>query len=110
MVQPALEAAEILQRSGVQARVVDFATVTPLDTEAVIRAARETGGIVTIEEATSVGGFGSAVAETVVQNCPVPMRILGVPGFAPTGDVTFLLDHFHLNAEGIAEAARTLLG
>jgi transketolase len=110
MVQPALDAAEILQRSGIQARVVDFATVTPLDAEAVIRAARETGGIVTIEEATRVGGFGSAVAETVVQNCPVPMRILGVPGFAPTGDVTFLLEHFHLNAEGIAEAARTMRG
>jgi transketolase len=64
---------------------------------------------VTAEEAVSGGGLGGAVAELVAQHHPVPMRILGVPAFAPTGDTQFLLDHFGLNAAGIEAAARELL-
>lgn len=109
MVRPTLDAADILQRQGIAARVLAFPTVIPLDTDAIVRAAAETAGIVTVEEALSHGGFGSAVAEIVVERQPARMRILGVPGFAPTGDVPFLLDHFHLNAAGIAEAARQLM-
>jgi len=109
MVQAALDAAELLEREGIRARVLNFATVAPLDEDAVLAAARETRGIVTVEEAIQVGGFGSAVAELVAQNHPARMSILGVPGFAPTGDVDFLLGHFHLNAAGIAAAARKLV-
>ena len=109
LVTRALAAAELLLGDGVRARVLNLATVRPLDREAIIAAARETGAIVTAEEHTVFGGLGSAVAEVVVQTVPVPMRILGVPGvFAPTGDAEWLLDHFGLTAEGIRSAALAL--
>jgi transketolase len=83
--------------------------VRPLDREAIVAAARETGAIVTVEEHTVFGGLGGAVAEVVVQTVPVPMRILGVPGvFAPTGSAEWLLEHFGLTAAGIREAALEL--
>jgi transketolase len=106
----ALDAAELLARDGVSARVLNLATVRPLDRDAIVRAARETGAIVTVEEHTVVGGLGSAVAEVVVTSQPVPMRLLGIPGvFAPTGSPEFLLEHFGLNAAGIRAAASDLL-
>jgi transketolase len=110
MVSRALEAARMLSAEGIHARVLDMATVQPLDQESVLAAARETRGIVTAEEATLAGGLGSAVAELVVQHHPVAMRLLGVPGvFAPTGTTEFLLDYFGLTASGIALAARDLV-
>jgi transketolase len=109
MIGRALDAAEALAAQGVQARVLNMSTVRPLDKEAVLAAA-ETGGIVTVEEHTIYGGLGGAVAEVVVTNRPVPMRILGVPGvFAPTGSATWLLDHFGLTAQGICNAALELV-
>lgn len=106
----ALAAAELLAREGVEARVVNMPSVSPLDREAVIAAARETGGIVTCEEHSVYGGLGSAIAEVVVTNRPAPMRILGVPGiFAPTGSAAWLLDEFGMSREGIAESCRDLL-
>jgi transketolase len=105
----ALVAAEQLSAGGVDARVISMPTVKPLDVDAVVAAAAETGGIVTAEEATTAGGLGGAVAETIVQRHPVRMKILGVPEFAPTGSAGFLLDHYGMSPEGIAQAARTLL-
>jgi transketolase len=105
----ALVAAEQLEDEGISARVISMPTVKPLDTEAVLQAARETRGIVTAEEATVVGALGGAVAETVAQNHPVKIKILGVPEFAPTGSAGFLLDRFGMSPEGIAEAARKLI-
>jgi transketolase len=110
MVSRALDAADLLQARGVAARVLNMTTIQPLDEAAVIAAAAETGRIVTAEEATIHGGLGSAVAECVVQHRPVPMRILGVPHLAPTGSTSFLLEHFGLNAEGLARAALELVG
>jgi transketolase len=111
MVSRALDAARLLAAEGVQARVLNMSTVRPLDNEAVLAAAAETGSIVTVEEHTIYGGLGSAVAEVVVTNHPVPMRILGVPGvFAPTGSAEWLLEHFGLTAEGIRQAALDLVG
>jgi transketolase len=110
LVSVALQAAERLAGLGVEARVLNMATIAPLDEAAVIRAAVETGRIVTAEEGVLHGGLGSAVAEVVVRYRPVPMRMLGVPHFAPTGKAGFLLDHFGLNAEGIVRAAGELLG
>jgi transketolase len=111
VVSRALDAAELLAAVGVQARVLNMSTVRPLDTEAVLAAARETGHIVTVEEHTIYGGLGGAIAEVVVTNHPVPMRILGVPGvFAPTGSAEWLLEHFGLTAEGIRDAALELVG
>ena len=110
MVTRALAAAELLAASGIDARVLNMATVRPIDGDALIAAARETGGIVTAEEHTVHGGLGSAVAEVVSQHAPTRMRILGVPGvFAPTGEPAWLLEHFGLTAEGIAKAAREVL-
>jgi transketolase len=106
----ALEAAELLRQDGISARVLNLASVRPLDRDIIVHAAQETAGIVSVEEHTVVGGLGSAVAEVVVTSHPVPMRLLGVPGiFAPTGSAAFLLDHFGLNAAGIRDAARDVL-
>ncbi|MEP6464237.1 MAG: transketolase C-terminal domain-containing protein [Frankiaceae bacterium] len=109
MVSRALDAAALLRAEGVSVRVLNMATVQPLDTAAVLAAAQQTRGIVTVEEATVRGGLGAAVAEYVVQFHPVPMRLLGVPGvFAPTGSTEFLLEYFGLTVEGIATAVREL--
>ena len=110
MVSRALEAAETLAAEGIAARVLNMATVSPIDREAIAVAARETRGIVTAEEHIVRGGLGGAVAEVVVTEHPVPMRILGFPGFAPTGSIDFLLEWAGLTAEGIAAAARELVG
>ncbi len=110
LVSRALEAAELLAKEEIHARVLNMSTVRPLDREAVIAAARETGGMVTVLEHTVFGGLGSAVAEVVVETHPVSMRILGVPGvFAPTGSASWLLEHFGLTAQGIFDAARDLM-
>ena len=109
LVSRALDAADRLARQGVSARVLNMMTIAPLDEAAVLSAARETRGIVTAEEAIVTGGLGSAVAETVVRHHPIRMRILGVPHFAPTGSAAFLLDHFGLNADGLAAAALELM-
>jgi transketolase len=106
----ALSAAALLADDGVEARVVNMATVAPLDRDAIIAAASETSGIVTVEEAIVRGGLGGAVAEVVVTERPVPMRLLGFPGFCPTGSPTFLLDRYGMSPEGIAAAAREVIG
>jgi transketolase len=105
MVSRALDAARELERDDVSAAVVNMSTVRPLDRRAVVDAARR-GPIVTVEEHTTQGGLGSAVAEVVVATYPTAMRILGVPGvFAPTGSAAFLFEHFHLTPAGIRAAA-----
>lgn len=106
MVARALEAAELLGRDGIAARVLNMPFVEPLDDAAVVAAARETGCIVTAEEGLLSGGLGAAVAKVAAEQYHVPVRMVGVPGFAPTGSTSFLLDHFGLTAEGIAGAAR----
>lgn len=106
----ALQASVILRGRGIHARVLNMATVRPIDREAIRQAAAETGAILTCEEHTVFGGLGSAVAEVVVDTVPVPMKILGVPGvFAPTGSANFLLDEFGMSADGIADSATQLV-
>jgi transketolase len=110
MVSRALEAAELLAKADVCARVINMSTVRPIDREAIVAAAQETGHIVTVEEHSIYGGLGSAVAEVVCTTVPVPMRILGVPGvFAPTGSVNWLFEHFELTSAGIRDAALELV-
>lgn len=106
----AVIAAALLEARGISARVLNMATVRPIDEDAIIAAARETGAIVTCEEHTTFGGLGSAVAEVVVDNHPVPMARLGVPGvFAHTASANALLDDFGMSPEGIAESSAKLL-
>ena len=103
-------AAEILNAGGIGARVVNMASVRPIDEDAIVSAASDTGAILTCEEHTIFGGLGSAVAEVVVENVPVPLKRLGVPGiFVPTGSANFLLDEFGMSPDGIAESAIELL-
>ena len=105
-----LVAADTLAKRGLDVRVLNMATVRPIDEEAVVSAAAETGAILTAEEHTVHGGLGSAIAEVVVRHRPVPMDILGVPGvFAPTGSANFLLDEFGMSPEGVANSAEALV-
>ncbi|MBB4152203.1 transketolase [Sphingomonas jinjuensis] len=109
LVHRALAAAATLAEEGIAARVVNMATIAPIDVEAVLAAARETGGIVTAEEHVVRGGLGGAVAEIVATHYPVPMRIIGFDGFQPTGSAEWLMERAGLTAEGIAAAARELV-
>ena len=110
LVHRALAAAELLAKENVDCRVLNMASVRPLDEEAIVAAAIETRGVVTCEEHSTRGGLGGAIAEVVAVNHPRRMRILGVPGcFAPTGSAAWLLDHFGLSAQGIVAAGRELL-
>ncbi|WP_327699165.1 transketolase family protein [Streptomyces sp. NBC_00459] len=109
LVSRALDAARTLAGEGISVRVLNTPFVDPLDDDAVLAAASETRAIVTAEEATLSGGLGAAVASLVGQHHPVPLRLLGVTGFAPTGSTGFLLEHFGLTADGICRAVRSVL-
>lgn len=107
----AVRAAELLEARGVSARVLSFASVKPLDEAAVIAAARETRGIVTVEEGLRDGGLGGAVAEVVARTVPCRVTALGLPDtFAPTGSDAWILDHFGMSPDGIADSAQALVG
>jgi transketolase len=106
VVSRALDAADMLARQGMEARVLNMSSIKPLDRESIVKAAQETRAIVTAEEALVAGGLGGAVAEVLAVEHPAPMRMIGVPDtFAPTGTAEFLLDYFGISAEGIAKAA-----
>ncbi len=110
MVAPALDAAKQLNREEIRARVLDMYSIKPFDKEAVIQAAEETGVLLTVEEHSIFGGLGSMVAEVVVENYPVPMRIMGVPDeHTYPGESPDVCLHYGLTAEGIAAEARKLL-
>lgn len=102
----AKEAAELLKKEGVSARVLHIHTIKPLDKEAIVKAAQETGAIVTCEEHSIYGGLGSAVAEVVAEGAPVPVIRIGVQDtFGESGTPAELLVKYGLTAEKIAEAA-----
>jgi transketolase len=110
MVSRALEAAALLADEGISARVINMATLQPLDKPAILDAARSTAAIVTVEEHSVHGGLGGAVAELTATECPVPMRILGIPGtFAPTGGTEWLFEYFGLTPQAICAAALDVL-
>jgi transketolase len=105
----AVAAAEALQGEGISARVLNMATINPLDEGTILAAAEETGAIVTVEEASVRGGLGGAVAELTSAHRPVPVERVGFPGFVPTGSVNWLFKEYGLSPEGIAAAARRAL-
>ncbi len=107
MVNEALEAFEILKSEGISARIINMHTIKPLDKEIVLKAARETGAIVTAEEHSVIGGLGAAVSETVCEESPVPVVKLGVNDtFGHSGPAVKLLDEFGLRAANIAQKAK----
>ncbi|TMV86017.1 transketolase family protein [Thioclava sp. BHET1] len=105
-----MKAAALLAQDGIEARVLNMATVRPIDADAILAAATDTGAILTAEEHSVFGGLGSAVAEVVVETLPVPMKRLGVPGvFAHTGSAESLLDDFGMSPVGIVQSAKELI-
>src|SRR5688572_1727514 len=110
MVARCLEAADALAREGIRARVINLATVKPLDVATIDRAARETGGIVTAEEHTIVHGIGAAVATTIAGNHPVPIAMVGVQDvFGESGEAEELLEKYGLTAQKIVEAVHDVM-
>ena len=106
-VQMSLKAAELLKAEGISARVIDMHTIKPLDTELVLKAAQETGAIVTTEEANVVGGLGAAVCEYLAEACPIPVVRHGVNDeFGRSGKAPLVLEAYGITAEKIAECAK----
>ncbi len=111
MVAEALAAADLLVADGISAEVIDVATIKPIDAETIVASAKKTGAVVTCEEHSIIGGLGSAVAEVLGENAPVPLKRIGVNDvFGTSGDPDELTVHFGLKATDIAAAARVLLG
>ena len=110
MVANALEAAENLARQGIDCRVLSMPTLKPLDIEAITRAAKETGAIVTAEEHLEHGGLGSRVAQAVVQNCPVPMAFVAIKdSYGSSGTQKELFQKYGLTAADIEKAVHSTL-
>lgn len=110
MVKPALEAAELLKKSGISASVIDMYCVKPLDQEAVLHAAEHAGAIITVEEHSPYGGLGSMVSQVIAAHCPKKVINLALPD-APviTGTSKEVFEYYGLTAEGIAKQARELI-
>ncbi|HOJ77510.1 MAG TPA: transketolase family protein [Bacillota bacterium] len=110
MVEKALAAAETLNQKGITVRVLNIHTIKPIDAAEIIKAAWETGAIVTAEEHSVIGGLSSAVAEVVVQNHPVPMEFVGVKDrFGQSGKPAELLEEYGLTAAKIVEAVEKVI-
>jgi transketolase len=107
MVQLALEAKDILSKEGINARVINIHTIKPIDKALLIKAAKETKAIVTVEEHSVIGGLGSAVAEVVTEECPVPVLKVGIKDtFGESGKPDELLKAYGLTTESIVEHSR----
>ncbi len=103
----AFEAGKRLAAEGISTRVIDMHTLKPADTEAIVKAAEETGRIITVEEHSMYGGLGGIVTETVCQSCPVPVRILGIPDEnAIHGKPLEIFHYYNLDADGIYATAK----
>lgn len=110
LVGPAVEGAKELAQAGISARVINMASIKPIDKDAIVKAAQETGAILTAEEHNVLGGLGSAVAEVVVQEAPVPMAFVGVQDtFGESGTPKELMAKYGLTAKDIVAAAKKLV-
>jgi len=110
MVHLCLRAADLLDKQGVSARVLNLSCLKPLDWELLVDSARRTGAVVTAEEHMVTGGLGSAVSEVLSEHCPVPLKRIGLRDvFGISGKPELLLKHYGLTSEDITEAARQVL-
>lgn len=110
MVPLALEAADTLEKEGIKPRVVNMHTLKPVDKQSILSAARDTGAIVTAENHSIINGWGSAVAEVLCEEHPVPLRRIGVRDhFGEVGKVPFLLEKYEMTTTDIAQALRDVL-
>lgn len=111
MVAEAMDAANALHEQGIDVRVINIHTIKPIDRDIIIKAARETGKIITVEEHTVIGGLGSAVGDVVLEECPVPVIKIGVNDvFGRSGAAKELLKDFGLCAENIVAVTKAALG
>lgn len=111
MVGEAVKAVKELEAQGIDARLIDMHTIKPLDRELVLKAARETGKIVTVEEHSVIGGLGEAVSSLLCEECPVPVKKIGVNDvFGHSGPAKDLLKQFGLSAENIVATTREFIG
>lgn len=111
LVHKALVAAQSLEDEGVKVKVLNVATIKPLDEEAIIKLAKEAGAVVTVEEHQVIGGLGSAVAECLAKNFPVPQEFVGVHDkFGQSGPPEDLLEHYGMSVEYIIEAVQKVIG
>ena len=110
MVPEAIEAGKILAEAGISARVINMATIKPLDEELVLKAAKDCGKIVTVEEHSIIGGLGEAVCSLLAEQCPTPVRRIGVNDeFGHSGPAAALLQQFGLCADHIVEVTKSLV-
>lgn len=109
MVSEALRAKEILANESISARVINIHTIKPIDKDIIIKAAKETGAIVTCEEHYIMGGLGSAVCEVVSENAPVPVKIVGTTKFGKSGKPDELFEEYGLTAQNIANNAKAAI-
>ncbi len=110
MVEKAIAASESLLEEGIGARVINMASIKPIDQEIIIKAAKETKGIVTVEEHSIIGGLGSAVSEVIVENYPTTVKIMGTKDvFGESGKGPELLDKYGLSVEKIIEKVKEIL-
>lgn len=106
----AKKAHEELKKEGINAQVINLHTPKPLDKEMLLKSAKKTGAFVTLEEHTLFGGMGSAVAEFISQNCPIPIKMVGIKDkFGESGDPLELLKHFNLTTGDVLKAVREVL-
>ncbi len=111
MVAETVEAGKALAQQGIDARIINIHTIKPIDREIIVKAARETGKIITVEEHSVIGGLGSAVGDVVLEECPVPVIKIGVKDvFGHSGPAKDLLKEFGLSAENIAAVAKAAVG
>ncbi|MDE6732041.1 MAG: transketolase family protein [Oscillospiraceae bacterium] len=111
MVAEAMDAANALHEQGIDARVINIHTIKPIDRDVIIKAAKETGKIITVEEHTVIGGLGSAVGDVVLEECPVPVIKIGVNDvFGRSGAAKELLKDYGLCAENIVAVTKAALG
>ncbi len=110
MVARALEASEQLEKEGTNTRIIEIHTIKPLDEDILIKAAKETGAIVTVEEHSILGGLGSAVAESLTGRYSVPIEMVGIPDtFAESGSYEELLDKYGMSIYNIVKSAKKVL-
>lgn len=111
MVAEAMEAANALHEQGIDARIINIHTIKPIDRDIIVKAAKETGKIITVEEHSVIGGLGSAVGDVVLEECPVPVIKLGVKDvFGHSGSAKDLLKEYGLCAENIVDVTKAALG
>ncbi len=107
MVYHSIEAGKLLEQEGIKPRIINMHTIKPIDRDIIIKAAKETGLIVTVEEHSIIGGLGGAVAEVIVENCPVPVKRIGIQDrFGKSGKPEELLEMYGLTANHIVQKVK----